>query len=333
MNALLRVVALAAASTLAAGCGGGGSNAVPASLAAPAAPSIAQGKAVGAGTLTIVFPATFQRASKAGSTRAAASARRGPAYVNPGTGNLLDIYVGGLLQLNLDGVTPSDSATVSASGGGTQTLSIPLYSTATNDIAIVEYSPAPAPNRYLLAAGENASTQFAPGTAPAISVSLLMNVQGIALATYANGYLATTLAATTPLYVGCSLSPATYNTFYLFAVDALGGLIVPNVTTTTGYGGSVVATLSAQTPTVAVQPETTIRPYNGGYAISYDAAGNPVTISASVPSNPAASLFTNASTYPSFSGVLSGLSTLVNTSNAASAINGTTGATLSPYCG
>jgi hypothetical protein len=322
MNALLRVLALAAASTLAAGCGGGGSNAVPAPLAAPAAPSIAQGKAAGAGTLTIVFPATFQRASKAGSTRATASARRGPAYVNPGTGNLLDIYVDGHLQL---------TATVSASTNGTQTLSIPLYSQATNDIAIVEYDAA---KTYVLAAGEKASTQFAPGTAPIISVSLLMNVQGIALSTSADGSGATTLPATS-LMVGCSGSPATYNTFYLFAVDALGGLIVPNVTTTTGYGGSVVATLSAQTPMVAVQPETTIRPYSGGYAISYDATGNPVTIYASVPSNPAASLFNNNATYPSFSSVpvLSGLSTLVNTSSATSAINGNSGALLMSGCG
>lgn len=328
MNALLRLIALITVSALAAGCASGGSSAVP----GPPATPVTQDKPVGTGTLTIVYPPTFQRASKAGTTRTSA-ARRAPAYINPVAGNVIDVYVDGTLQPNLDGVTPSDSATVAASPDGTQTLSIPLYSAATNDIAIVEYD---AMKSSVLAVGETSTATFNPGTAPIISVSLAMNVQGIAIAHDPAGSTATVLPAysTITAYYGCSSSPATSNAFYLFAVDALGGLIAQNATTTTGYGGSVAATLSTQIPSVAVQPETTIRPYNGGYAISYDSAGDAVTIHASVPSNPAAGVFSNSATYPSFTSVpaLSSLVTLVNTANATSAISGSSGALLQSGC-
>lgn len=331
MNALLRVIALATVSALAAGCGGGGSSAVTLPQSTPSAAPVPQGKAVGAGTLTIVFPPTFQRASKAGTARASA-ARRAPAYVNPTNGNLIDVYVDGTLQYNLDGVTPSDSATVSSGVDGTQTLSIPLYSTATNDIAIVEWDGT---KSNVLAVGENSSTAFSPGTAPVISVSLFMNVQGIALSTSSVGFSASPLTtnSSTSAFVGCGpSSPATNNVFYLFATDASGGLIVPDTATTTGYGGSVLAGLSSQTPTVAGPIPTVIRPYNGGYAISYDAAADPITIYASVPSNPAATVFSNSTAYPSFTNVsaLSGLSSYVNSGNAYYAVNGYLGATLSP---
>lgn len=330
MNALLRVIALATVSALAAGCGGGGSNAAPAPLSAPQ--SVPSAATVTQGTLTIVFPPTFQRASAAGTTRAAAT-RRAPAYVNPLAGNRIDIYVDGTLQYNLDGVTSSDSATVAATADGTQTLSIPLYSTATNDIAIVEWD---ATKSNVLAVGENSSTTFNPGTAPVISVSLSMNVQNIAIANTAAGTLATLLPAysTGVKLIGCASLPATNNTFYLFAADALGGLVAQNTASTTGYGGTVVATLSSQTPSVTVQPVTTIRPYNGGYAISYDSGAHSITIYASVPSNPAASLFNNPTTYPSFYNVsaLNSLIGFVNTSSANSAISGYSGAVLQSGC-
>ena len=114
---------LALVTTLIAGCGGGGTSTSP----VPRSGSPSQSQAVGRGTLTIVFPANFHRATRAASTTRAAAAVRKPVYVNPTNTNVLDIYVDGTLQTNLDGNTPNDSATISnTDSSGTQTLNIPL---------------------------------------------------------------------------------------------------------------------------------------------------------------------------------------------------------------
>jgi hypothetical protein len=221
-----RTIVLALVTTLIAGCDGGGTSTSP----VPRSGSPSQSQAVGRGTLTIVFPANFHRATRAASTTRAAAAVRKPVYVNPTNTNILDIYVDGTLQTNLDGNTPNDSATISnTDSSGTQTLNIPLYSTATNDIAVVEYD---ADKANVLAVGENPATpQFSPGTSPQISVSLLMNVQGIAIASSSSGGSASQLSPNGNNEFDICPSNTLSNTFFLFATDADDGFVATYRTT------------------------------------------------------------------------------------------------------
>lgn len=310
------VFVMLVAGALLAGCGGGGGQTTP-TVKTSAPPSSPQGKPAGRGTLTIQFPGTFKRAAKAGKTA------QKPAYVNPTAGNLLDIYVDGTLQTNLDGVTPTDSATVLGGGDGTQTLSIPLYSTATNDIAVVEWDSGGPGGGYLLAAGENATTpSFSPGTAPIIALSMLMNVQGIAISTSSSGSLAVQLSQSVNTFtVGCGVNPPTSNLFFLFATDVSGGFVVPNAPATTGYGGSVQAVVSSSTPSITTPPVTSLISYNGGYGVTYDSGGNPITIYATVPNNPAAVLFNNSILYPSFWNGLYYLTSYVQNATSTATLN------------
>ncbi len=329
-------IVLALAATLITGCGGGGNSTSP----LPSSGSPTQGQAVGRGTLTIVFPPNFQRATRAASAKRTAATVRKPAYVNPTTTNILDIYVDGALQLNLDGVTANDSATISGMDPtGTQTLNIPLYSTATNDIAVVEYD---AGKESVLALGENPTTpQFSPGTSPQISVSLLMNVQGIAIA---QASAPTNAMQLTPNnyneYDICPSNNALNNLFFLFATDADGGFVATPgsgaATITGSYAGTVLPTIAASFTQSQQPPLTALEPYNGGYAVSF--GGNAgITIFTVVPNNPAASVFDNASSYPSFSNVyaLSSLYGMVNNSNSFATLNQNGDdiyANVEPYC-
>jgi hypothetical protein len=311
-----RSIVLALATTLITGCGGGGNSTSP----LPSSGSPTQGQAVGRGTLTIIFPPNFQRATRAASAKRSAAAVRNPAYVNPTAGNILDIYVDGVLQSDLDGNTLNgDSATIIATSSGTQTLNIPLYSTATNDIAVVEYDSGKA---NVLALGENPTTpQFTPGSSPQISVSLLMNVQGIAIAYASAPVNATALNANSyNEFDFCANGNALNNVFFLFATDADGGFVATpgsGATTTTGsYAGTVQPTISSSSPNSSVPPATAIEPYNGGYAVSFG-NNSGIAVYPVVPSNPAAIVFGNSSYYPSFSNfeALSSLAVMVNTTN------------------
>jgi hypothetical protein len=310
-----RTIVLALVTTLIAGCDGGGTSTSP----VPRSGSPSQSQAVGRGTLTIVFPANFHRATRAASTTRAAAAVRKPVYVNPTNTNILDIYVDGTLQTNLDGNTPNDSATISnTDSSGTQTLNIPLYSTATNDIAVVEYD---ADKANVLAVGENPATpQFSPGTSPQISVSLLMNVQGIAIASSSSGGSASQLSPNGNNEFDICPSNTLSNTFFLFATDADDGFVATpgsgSPTTTGSYAGTVQPTILSSSPDSSSPPTTAIEPYNGGYAVSFG-NNSGIEITPIVPNNPAAVVFENSSSYPSFSNfsVLSNLAGMVNTAN------------------
>ena len=109
---------------LLAACSGGGGSAPSAVTNGAVPPASGNAKAFARATLTWRFPANFHTATAV--KRKAATAARRPAYVNPTAGSLLDIYVDGTLQLNLDAVTPSHSVTIVPTPDGTQTLNLPL---------------------------------------------------------------------------------------------------------------------------------------------------------------------------------------------------------------
>ena len=294
------LTALAAATALLAGCGGGGStgNVAPAAVTQPvAAASPTPGAAaVGHGTLRVVFPTNYQRA-KIASGKGAAATRRGPAYVSP-NGTILDVFVDGVLQYNLDGVTPSDSATISGSNpDGTQTLTLPLYSTGTNDVVAMEWDT---PYNNILALGEAQTATFAPGSNVVIGLTMQMNVAYLGIATNTNGNNATTIPAPNPtpmvFYSGCNdpvVNSPTTNTFFLFTADWLGGYVA----SANGYGGTVTPTISSSLPDATPNSPTvtTYQALYGQYNISYDPSGSGITFQVRLPSNPALDLYDSSS--------------------------------------
>jgi hypothetical protein len=144
------------------GCGGGSS-----APALPAAPVTSAAKAVGGtGTLTIRYPTDFRYAP-------ASAAKRRPAFVDPTNGAFLDIYVDGRVATNLDGVTPSDSATVNTASGFQTISGLPLTSTGTNDVVVIEWD---AQHANILALGETPSTSLSAGGTATVAVTLQMNV-------------------------------------------------------------------------------------------------------------------------------------------------------------
>jgi hypothetical protein len=186
----LRVVAAAfAASLLLAGCVGGSSStpsAIPVATGGSGTPVTAS--ASGRGTLTIKFPVNYVTAKKASSMkrRGAASAVRHPAYVNPGIGGenpppVLDIYVNQNLQSNLDGEAGYDDSVYinNENDDGTQAISLPLYSSQSNDIVVVEWDSSS--HDSVLAIAETVAPAFTAGTAPVITAELQMNVQNVVI--------------------------------------------------------------------------------------------------------------------------------------------------------
>lgn len=194
----------AAAALVMASCGGGGSGSTPTALTAPAAPGSGAApnsvsvppasarKSYGTTQLTLKLPTVFvgkkgqavvsRKAVKAVSLHNGKTASlRTPAYVNPSSGNLIDIFVDGSLVYNLDGSTPNDSITVNpATPDGTQTVALPLFSNAANDVVVVEWDSQGPPGNDMLAVGELYIGTFQAGVgANPPPITLLMNLFGV----------------------------------------------------------------------------------------------------------------------------------------------------------
>ena len=268
---------LAAAFAMA-GCGGGGGSVQPKGTATAPPTSSAARAVIGRGTLTVQFPPSY-RTAKSSVRNTGASKSRKPAYVNPTAGNLLDVYINGTLVTNLDGITPSHSATVAPSSDGTQSLTnVPLYSTNT-DVAVIEWDSS---DSLILAVGENPTISFTPGTAATLSVMMQMNATGFALTPNADGSSGTVFGSS--IATGSAGSP---EIVYVYPVDPLGGF-----TAASGYGGypsaiSVTGT-SSDDSKIGLQP----RP---GYLLSYASLSSSVSVTATAP-NPA--YFLNKTGYP-----------------------------------
>jgi streptogramin lyase len=255
-----------------AACGGGGTS--PAPKVTPAMVATAGPAAIGKGTLTLRFPPTF--AKVVNFVRKTSSSSRRPAYVNPTAGNLLDIYVGGTLVLNLDGVTPSDSGTVVATSDGTQTFNnVPVYS-AQSDIAVIEWDST---HSSILALGENPSVSFSPGTALNVALTLQMNATGFAISQYNDGSRATALNAQNYI-VG---APGYPTSVYFYPIDPLGGYTT--AVPATGYGGVPPSATVTGTATLGDNSRIGAQP-TGSYLLSYATANSGITTTAST-TNPA----------------------------------------------
>lgn len=279
---------------LLAACGGGGGT-VPASPAPHAAmPSgtAANGAPVGTAQLTLRLPKVLVAKVPA------ASVARGANYVNPvgpsaGVYNVIDIYVNGTLQQNLDGVAgSSDSILVNnPNGDGTQSISFPLYSSGSNDIIAIEWDHAHA---NILAIGETppGSVSFSPGSVFNVSLTMLMNVRSTIITTdNVNGSDAQIISFQN-YNVGtysCSVSPVTSNQFYLYSADATGAFVP-----VAGYGGitvpTVIGNFGSGTSKVVQSPD-------GGYFASYDSAGDQIEVETSA-TNPAYDVVHNQANYP-----------------------------------
>jgi streptogramin lyase len=252
---------------------------VTATAGAAAAPA-----AIGKGKLTLVYPVTYAKVVT-GVRRSGAASKR-PAYVNPTAGNLLDVYVGGYLALNLDGVTPSDSGTVVTSPDGSQTFSnVPIYSTI-SDIAVIEWDST---HSSILAVGENPSVSFSPGTALNVALTLQMNATGFAISQYSDGSRATAFNAQN-YSVG---APGYPTNVYVYATDPLGGYTT--AVPATGYGGVPSNVTVSGSATLGDSSKIGAQPL-GSYLVSYASMSSGVAATASA-TNPAY-FFYNTASYP-----------------------------------
>jgi len=285
MRGPCRTLALALAAAILSACGGGSASAVapPAARATAGASNPVQSPTLV--TLTLKGSLGFHTASGGQQTSAL---RRRPAYVNSNP-KYLDVWVisGGVAT---HVVNSSGGSNVSLTADGSQTYQIPLFATAASEIVAYETDRAFATGGYILAVGETDITSFTAGTAPQISLTMLMAANNIGIADNPNN---TDSAATinappaSPFTVGCC------STVYFFATDidygfvdvaGVGGVFQPVVTNVSKPG------IIAQTPGV-----------NGGYPVSFGCAGGQVNVNLTA-ANPAYAItndaYYNLSSYP-----------------------------------
>ena len=281
-------IAAVVAAALLCACGGGGSGspAAPKTVPQPAgspAPSAANRTAVGTAQLTLQLPASITAAATAAARTGAAgsTARRGATYVNPTSGSWLDIYVDGTLAPNLDGSAGSNDSLLvtNTSGDATQqNISLPLYSTTSNQIVAVEWNSA---KTSLLAIGEVDHGPFPTGSTLPLTLTMQMNAKSIGLVSFPSLSSPAQMSGNYGAFP-CP-SPALSNGFALFGADG-SGTFVPVV----GYSGTATPALTSVTPdagTTRIAQSTA-----GSYLVSWDASCDGVTASASVP-NPAYAIY------------------------------------------
>jgi hypothetical protein len=278
---LLRRLVFAGALVVLAACSGGGS--VAPRSAAPAVPSRT---AIAHGTLTLRFPAGFRTAK--GVTRRTGASTRHPAYVNPASGNLIDIFVGGTLVTNLDGVTPSDSVTVMPTPDGTQTIAnVPLFSSG-QDVAVIEWDSS---GLMLLAIGEAPSVSFAAGGTPTITLTMQMNATGFAITTHSDGSSASMMNG---YFTGGATG--TPNQVYIYATDPLGGYVT--AAPPSGSGGFPTNVSVTGVPNDGSHFGSQII---GSYAVSFLSVTSDVVVAATA-SNPAGLAAADTTNYPFLAG-------------------------------
>jgi hypothetical protein len=270
MKRILSLVALIAMVT---GCssGGGSGSSVPAQTPAKTAP-----QSVGTTTLTIKFPASFGHVLPAGVKGAR------PKFVNPTITNFLDVYVDQILVLLPSGL-PNDTVQINSTNpDGTQTLSIPQYSTGINDVLVIERDPA----NNLLALGQanaNGVGASGPGFSNSASINMAMNLASFAYST--DGINAIALASET---VCVGTSPGS-TPIQFVGVDPSGGF---TLTSNAGVGGLAALTVlpSAISPTVS-PPSNIASTLAGSYSLIYDSGhtgpndGVQVSVLAANPAN------------------------------------------------
>ena len=209
---------------------------------------------------------------------------RSPKYVNPTSGNLLDIYVDSTLIQNVDGqVGSAHSMYVPTGGDGTASLGVPLYSAGQNLIVAIEWDPT---GNYVLAIGETNPTNIVAGSANAISLTLLMNARSIAIVSYPA--LGDVEVMNGQIYYGdgnyqCPGSPSA-NGFRLFPAD-YEGVLVP----VAGYGGTLPVVLGNVFSDNGGTTHLAQSPTGTDFA-SFDANCDGLSVNASA-SNPAAVLW------------------------------------------
>ncbi len=297
MYQLAKVAATATiASLLLAGCGGGGGSSPSPSqavkTAATPAPSAASRTSVGNATLTLKLPKVLKAngkvvraitrgsalASRRGSALAKNSTSRSPQFVDPSplpvgatvcNNNVLDIYVDGSLLPALDGGPESpDSLCVNQNNAdGTQTITLPLYSTNSNTIVVVEWGVADYPFNTIpdvLAIGETEFGGFDPGNVVPIALTMQMNAFSIGI---------TDLGFSSPQvfsgqWPGLEGAPVGVpQQFALYPVDALGDFVP-----VAGAGGTSLPTISGSSEggTTSVQPSSIAGIFNVVFDVNGD---------------------------------------------------------------
>lgn len=256
-------------------CGGGGSHG-----GASAVPAAVKKAPVGYGTLTIKFPAAFRR-----SRRKAGEKRRRPAYVNPTSGFVLDIYIDGVEVYNLDGATYSDSVTVQPTSDGTQTVTVP-FTSANQDLAVVELDPCD--NNAVVAVGEQPNVAVTPGQTTSLTLQMLMNVTGFAAGSLSDGSDAIQMSGG----FNSIGTPGVQTPVYVYPTDP-----------SRGFNGAVPATGVGGIPTnltLAAAANDTSRLQRsllGTSVVQYAAATSELYVTATA-TNPAYAIETDPTDYP-----------------------------------
>jgi len=219
--------AVITAALLLAGCGGGGGS--PSAVPAPAASSSgANGasttqKPVAIASLTVKYSAHFHTAKI--KTKGTSKNRR-PAYVNSGS-NYLDVWVVNTSSSSAVHVVNSNGGpNVNPSADGSQTFSIPLYSTNPNQIVAYESDEPNGSYGDILSLGETDLGSFTAGSAPTIGLTMLMNAQQIGVMSDPDN--GNNDAQTYSPYYSYNLicsTPATISPLYFFTTDSEGGFV------------------------------------------------------------------------------------------------------------
>jgi hypothetical protein len=280
---LLAGAAIAALAFAACGGGGGGTSPAPASLAAPAkiaAPPAAGRTSYGTARVALILPAAFTGKNAKAIRARAGAGRKSPAYVNPQSGTVLDIFVDGSLLSDLDNsVGAQDSLYVAASSDSTQVLTLPVFSTSNNDVVVVEWDSTA--HNSMLSVGEAWVGSFASGQAVNVTISMLMNTRALGILDVYHQADPEVMSGQT--YYGLNQScgaPAAQAQFGIWEADAIG-TFVP----VAGYGGTSLAAVTAQPnyPGTTTAGQTTI---SGLYQVNWDGGCDGVVVSAGA-ANPA----------------------------------------------
>jgi len=312
MNRRISWVAAGAIATALAltGCGGGGGGTTPASSGGSASktvvkqplPPAAGRTSVGSAHLTLVLP-QIVHATSGQAVRALlppASSKRHGLFVDPspapGVGpcqaNVLDIYVDGSLEPALDnGEEAPDSWCVVSTPDGTQNVNIPLYSTALNQVVVVEWDPTVS---NILAIGEANQGGFSPGSSNIpLTVTLQMNAENIGITnlSFSNPEV---MYGQTYTLGSCALPNST--PFGVYEADWEG-----NFVPAAGYGGVATPSLSGNSKGASNITQSTT---GGIWIFNVDPSGYAVNVSASA-ANPAWSIYndiTNANFWSYYDG-------------------------------
>ena len=294
MSAVLRISALTLAASLLAACGGGGASAPVTPAKATTAPTTAPASKtpIATASLRIVFPANFHKAKLSSKAVAKAAAKvtaktpagsRLPAYVNPGSGAIIDVFVVDTTLSSVTDVAPG--VAIQATADGSQTINVPLYSTDAQEIVAVESWGGL--GNAILAIGEAdlGNNSFLAGSAPLIGLTMQMNVALVGMmtgTTDANGDAQAFNAGSSGFsfnFSGSSgvCSPGqTVGPFYAFAADPSGGFASNYFTAgqQTGTGGIatpvlVTYTFDQITGGVTVSSDTSAGSQNVGYTETF----------------------------------------------------------------